>query len=92
MEMLDWNGGLTRRQWLGGAAAAGAVAALPAWAQSPEAWPNVTGLISRYVDSRKVANMVVALGFGHDEPTVIASGLDSFTAPRRSDADSLYRI
>jgi CubicO group peptidase (beta-lactamase class C family) len=92
MEWLDWDGGLTRRQWLGGAAALGAGAALPAWAQSPEAWPNVTELISGYVDSRKVANMVVALGFGRDEPTVIASGLDSFTAPRRSDADSLYRI
>src|SRR3990170_6343325 len=83
---------LTRRQWLGGAAALGASAALPAWAQSPEAWPNVTRLISSYVDARKVANMVVALGFGRGEPTVIAAGLDSFAAPRRSDVDSLYRI
>lgn len=92
MELLDWNTGLTRRQWLGGAAAAGACAAMPAWAQSPEAWPNVTRLMASYVDARKVANMVVAIGFGQDEPTVIASGLDSFTTPRRSDADSIYRI
>jgi CubicO group peptidase (beta-lactamase class C family) len=92
MEMLDWNGALTRRQWLGGAAALGIGATLPAWAQSPQAWPNVTRLISSYVDARKVANMVVALGVGQAEPTVIASGLDSFTTPRRSDADSLYRI
>jgi CubicO group peptidase (beta-lactamase class C family) len=92
MELLDWNDGLTRRQWLGGAVAAGAVATLPAWAQSPEAWPNVTRLIASYVDARKVANMVVALGFGRGEPTVIAAGLDSFATPRRSDADSLYRI
>jgi CubicO group peptidase (beta-lactamase class C family) len=92
MEWLDWDGALTRRRWLGGAAALGAVAALPAWAQSPEAWPNVTRLIRGYVDARKVANMVVALGFGRDEPTVIAAGFDSFTTPRRSDADSLYRI
>jgi CubicO group peptidase (beta-lactamase class C family) len=92
MDWLDGNGGLTRRQWLGGAAALGAGAALPAWAQSPEAWPNVTRLISSYVDSRKVANMIVALGVGRDEPMVIAAGLDSFTAPRRSDSDSLYRI
>ncbi len=92
MEWLDWNGGLTRRQWLGGAAAVGAAATLPAWAQASEAWPNVTRLITSYVDSRKVANMVVALGFGRDEPAVITAGVDSFTMPRRSDADSLYRI
>ena len=81
MEMLDWNGALTRRQWLGGAAVLGIGAALPAWAQSPQAWPNVTRLISSYVDARKVANMVVALGVGQAEPTVIVSGLDSFTTP-----------
>ena len=92
MKPLEWNAGLTRRQWLGGAAAAGACAALPAWAQSPEAWPSVKRLIDGYVDARKVANMVVALGFGQGAPTVIASGVDSFTVPRRSDADSLYRI
>jgi CubicO group peptidase (beta-lactamase class C family) len=92
MEWLEADSGLTRRQWIGGAAALGAAAALPAWAQSAEAWPNVTRLISSYVDSRKVANMVVALGFGATEPMVIAAGVDSFTVPRRSDADSLYRI
>jgi CubicO group peptidase (beta-lactamase class C family) len=92
MAWLEADSGLTRRQWLGGAAALGATAALPAWARSPEAWPNVTRLISSYIDSRKVANMVVALGFGDAEPTVIAAGVDSFTTPRRSDADSIYRI
>ncbi len=83
---------LTRREWLGGAAAMGACAALPAWAQTTDAWPNVTRLVQGYVDSRKVANMVVTLGQGRAEPTVIARGVDSFTAPRRSDLDSIYRI
>ena len=55
MEWLNGNGGLTRRQWLGGALALGASAALPAWAQSPEAWPNVTRLMSGYV--RIVSNV-----------------------------------
>ena len=92
METLDRNFALTRRQWLGGAAALGTAAALPAWAQGPEAWPNVTRLIASYVDARKVANMVVTLGIGEAEPTVLTAGVDSFTAPRRSDLDSIYRI
>jgi CubicO group peptidase (beta-lactamase class C family) len=86
---------LTRRQWLGGAAVTGAVglgSAVPAHSQSDARWPNVSRLIAGYVDSRKVANMVVTLGFGADEPTVIAAGLDSLSAPRRSGPDSLYRI
>ena len=92
MELLDRTFTLTRRQWLGGAAALGAGAALPAWAQGPQAWPNVTRLIASYVDARKVANMLVTLGIGQADPTVIAAGVDSFTAPRRSDIDSIYRI
>jgi CubicO group peptidase (beta-lactamase class C family) len=92
MELLEARTGLTRREWLGGAALLGAAAAVPAWAQSPEAWPSVARLIESYVDARKVANMVVTLGFGEAPPTVIAAGLDSFAAPRRSDLDSLYRI
>ncbi len=86
------NAGLTRRQWLGGAAALASAAALPAWAQSPAAWPSVTRLISSYVDGRKVANMVVSLGFGDAPAMVIGAGLDSFTSSRRSDAHSIYRI
>ncbi len=92
MEFDVANAGLTRRQWLGGAAALGAAAALPARAQSHAAWPSVTRLISNYVDSRKVANVVVSLGFGDAPAMVIAAGLDSFTSSRRSDAHSIYRI
>ena len=92
MDMQQANLAVTRRQWIGGAAALAVGAAVPAWAQAPDAWPNVTRLIARYVDGRKVANMVVTLGFGESPPTVIAGGLDSFTGLRRSDIDSLYRL
>ncbi|MEO6041010.1 MAG: serine hydrolase domain-containing protein [Croceibacterium sp.] len=95
MNQLDGNAAITRRTWLGGAAAAGASAllpALPSFAQAPAAWPNVTRLIGRYVDGRKVANMVVALGFGQAEPAYIAAGVDTFGQPRKSDAASIYRI
>jgi len=95
MKPLDWNLPLSRRQWLGGAALLGAgtaVPAIPAFARTPAAWPNVTALINSYVDARKVANMVVALGFGEAEPTVISAGVDTFGRPRASDASSIYRI
>jgi CubicO group peptidase (beta-lactamase class C family) len=87
--------GLSRRQWLAGATMIGAgsmLPALPALAQTDARWPNVTRLIASYVDARKVANMVVTLGFGSDEPAVIAAGRDSLSGPRRSGPDSIYRI
>ena len=92
MKPLDWNLSLSRRQWLGGAALLGAGTALPAFAWEAGAWPNVAALIDSYVDARKVANMVVALGFGDAEPTVIAAGVDTFGKPRPSAADSIYRV
>lgn len=85
--------GLTRRQWLGGAAAfgAGAVLPLPAAAQA-NPWANVTKLIQDYVTPRKVANMVVSLGFANADATILASGVDGFTRARRSAGDSIYRL
>jgi hypothetical protein len=43
----------------------------------------VARLVSSYVDARKVANMVVALGRGQAEPEVIAAGVDSFDGTRK---------
>lgn len=85
---------LTRRQWLGGAAALGAtaLAGFPARARDSASWPSVSALIARYVDARKVANMVAAIGFGTGAPDIVAAGVDAFTGLRRSDADSIYRI
>ena len=93
MERLDLTI-LTRRQWLGGAAALGAAAAfpIPAWAQAREPWSNLHRLIASYVDARKVSGMVAALGFAQREPVSVAMGLDSFTGARASDLDSIYRI
>jgi CubicO group peptidase (beta-lactamase class C family) len=86
---------MTRRQWLGGAAAVGAASAVrstPAFAQRGFGWPSVTRLVERYVDARKVSGMVAALGFRQREPAFIARGYDTFAKPRLSDGDSLYRI
>lgn len=85
---------ITRRQMIEGAAAFGAASSLGgiAFAQEPGRWPAVTRLISRYVEQRKVANMVAALGVGTADPTIIRAGVDGFGQPRRADADSIYRI
>jgi CubicO group peptidase (beta-lactamase class C family) len=85
---------LTRRQTLVGAAAIGAAATLPvtAWAQTPARWASVAQLLQGYVDSRKVAGMVAALGWRQQAPDVLAYGRDSFTGTRTSDIDSLYRV
>lgn len=95
MELRDANFVFTRRQWLGGAAALGAGAALgelPLLAQTAPGWPAVRRLLASYVDSRKVANMVATLGSGTGAPMVIAAGVDAFTGPRKSDGRSIYRI
>jgi CubicO group peptidase (beta-lactamase class C family) len=92
---LERTVSLTRRQWLGGAAALGASAALPAipaWAQANPEWDNVSRLIRSYVESRKVANMVAAMGFGDGPLVAIGRGVDSFTGLRESTAESIYRI
>jgi len=95
MKLPGLNASVTRREWLGGVAVLGASVALPAppaRAQPYPEWANVARLIQSYVDSRKVANMVATLGFGNRPVMAISAGVDSFTAPRPSDLDSIYRI
>jgi len=91
-----WRPALSRRALLRGGAALGAGAALGLpWsvaAQETADWPLVRAFIEDYVGSRKVANMVAALGYGQEAPHYIARGTDAFTSLRPSDRDSLYRI
>ncbi|WP_126171934.1 serine hydrolase domain-containing protein [Altericroceibacterium xinjiangense] len=90
---------LSRRALLRNGAALGAGAALtalpfgaPLLAQGTDAWPRVEALIAQYVDTRRVANMVAALGQGQQDPVFLARGTDGLGSQRLSDADSLYRI
>ena len=93
---LSPGAAFSRRALLRGGAALGAGAAvglpLRALAQDAERWPSVEAFIEEYVSSRKVPNMVAALGYRQDEPHYIARGRDAFTSTRLSDRDSLYRI
>lgn len=94
---------VSRRAVLRGGAMLGAgatLAGLPfarnalaqAASQAAPDWPAVDRLIRGYVESRKVANMVAALGWEQRVPEFVAMGRDSFTATRMSDAESLYRV
>jgi CubicO group peptidase (beta-lactamase class C family) len=87
---------LSRRGLLRSGAALGAGAALGvplrSLAQQAGGWPAIERFLEGWVDSRKVANMVAAIGHGQAEPQILSRGRDSFTSQRLSDADSLYRI
>ena len=86
----------TRRALLGNAALFGLGAALPlpAFARPLPAsrFPNVTAFVDGYVSSRKVPGMLATLGFGRDEPTVIARGIEGFADKDPQSLDTLYRI
>ncbi|BBC72316.1 serine hydrolase [Altererythrobacter sp. B11] len=88
---------IDRRLFLRGAAATGAGFALgglplPAAATGAERWRDVEALIAPYVQDRRVANVVCALGVNGQPTDFIARGRDSFFAERLADPDSLYRI
>ncbi|MXP28792.1 serine hydrolase [Porphyrobacter algicida] len=55
-------------------------------------WPHVSELIDSYVDPRKLANMVAALGWGTQAPQVIAKGNLAIGQDAPAGIDSLYRI
>ena len=60
---------LTRRQWLGGAAAVGAGAALfelPLSAQGPEAWPNVARLVGLLRAQPEGSSLYVIFDASHE--------------------------
>ena len=62
--------------WLtAGAALAGTPMGRVAMArEGGAAWQNVDAMVRKYVDERKVANMVATLGWGRKDPLTIARG------------------
>ena len=89
---------LSRRALLRGGAIMGAGAALAGLPLGPAAlahaghWPSVVALTERYVEARKVANMVSVLGWQQRAPDVIARGTLAIGQPTPAGIDSLYRI
>lgn len=96
-EPLSFPANLSRRDFVGSLAMAGATLALPQAVLAQGAppvsrWPGVAGLMQDYVGSGKVANMVTAMGLGQAAPDVMALGTTSFTSGVAADVDTLYRI
>ncbi|WP_120715937.1 serine hydrolase domain-containing protein [Tsuneonella amylolytica] len=89
---------LSRRSLLRGGAYLGAgalVGGLPfagAALAAETSWPAVTKLVTDYVGSRKLANIVAAMGRGQMPPEVIAAGMQTIGTTAAADIDSLYRI
>lgn len=73
---------------LAGLPLARALAAMPATAPQ---WPNVTALIDRYVQQRKVSGMIAALGWQQAAPLFIARGREGFDDHDPDSAASLFR-
>src|SRR5690349_12090894 len=79
--------------WLGaGAALGGLPFGRAAFAQDATKWANISKLANDYVSARKVANIVVALGWSQAEPEVIAAGTLALGQSAPAGIDSLYRI
>src|SRR4051812_10383143 len=93
MPGLDAN--LSRRALLRWGALLGAAATLPwarAFAAAPEGWPQVSGLIERYVAERRVPGMIAAVGWRQDQPTALAKGTQGFDDPHPVTPQSLFRV
>jgi CubicO group peptidase (beta-lactamase class C family) len=58
-----------------------------------EAWPNVSALARKYVDQRKVANLLMTFGWGQqDHAHTVGGGTLSIGSATEVDVNSLYRI
>jgi len=57
-----------------------------------EAWPNVAALAKRYLDERKVANMLLTFGWGQaDMAHTVGGGTLGLNSQVEVDEDTLYR-
>lgn len=85
---------LSRRHMLGSAGLLGLFAAMPGYARAAASGDLalIRKQVEDYVGSRKVAGMLVSLGFGQDEPALVAAGNLALDIPTPVDANSLWRV
>lgn len=89
---LSRRGLLRSGALLGAGAMLGGLPLTRALGQANAKWANVSRLVERYAGSRKVANVVAALGWGQMEPDLIAAGNLAIGQDAPAGIDSLYRV
>jgi CubicO group peptidase (beta-lactamase class C family) len=77
---------------LGAGATMGGLPLAAVTAQDAGKWANVTRLANGYVDSRKLANVVAALGWGQMALDAVAAGNLTLGQDAPASIDSLFRI
>ena len=88
---------MDRRRFLAGLAAVGGAAAFPGWMRKATAgdksFDNARAMVARYIEERKIANGVIAVGRAADEPVFISQGTYEIggTGPKVG-PDTLYRL
>lgn len=93
-KVLNQMPNLSRRHVLGSAGLLGLFAAMPGYARAMAAgdFTLIRKQVEDYVSSKKVAGMLVSLGFGAQDPALIGAGNLALDIPTPVDADSLWRV
>ncbi len=91
-----FNQRLDRRRFLGGAMAAGTLAALPrpalALLRTGGEWAQVQAVLDRYVGAGTLPGVAAAIGRGTDPALFMAAGTIARDSRTAVDADSLWRV
>lgn len=93
-KVLNQMPNLSRRHVLGSAGLLGLFAAMPGYARAAGAadFALLRKEVESYVASKKVAGMLVSLGFGVSDPVHIPAGNLALDIPTAVDANSLWRV
>ncbi|WP_017670314.1 serine hydrolase domain-containing protein [Blastomonas sp. AAP53] len=85
---------LSRRHVLGSAGLMGLFAAMPGYARAMATgdFALIRSQVEEYVASKKVAGMIVSLGFGAQPAALIGAGNLALDIPVAVDANSLWRV
>ncbi|MGQ3230961.1 MAG: serine hydrolase, partial [Blastomonas fulva] len=93
-KVLNQMPNLSRRHVLGSAGLLGLFAAMPGYARAMATgdFALIRAQVEDYVASKKVAGMLVSLGFGAQEAALIGAGNLALDIPTPVDANSLWRV
>lgn len=93
-KVLNQMPGLSRRHVLGSAGLLGLFAAMPGYARAAATgdFALIRKQVEDYVASKKVAGMLVSIGFGAQDAALVGAGSLALDIPTPVDANSLWRV